>query len=700
MAASCFLHVYRAMPAKEGEVLALLPAGDGAAASLRLALRLLRGGLRLGVTVFAPDVFCRQLTALAALVVLRRLLWAARKLWRAGTRTVWSVVSPQARYIAELKQERRRCKDYGSFREVGERLDAALGLDRWKRDDNSRHFDARRLRERTQKYKELMERGDVAGCLFALRQELLRKHFGVCNPRLFEVCNTGTKVVVEQYVDTVSEAMTWAAFEHHEHGAERVPLAEKLAFFTETKHSFGRCALLLSGGASLGMYHFGVVKALHQNGFLPRIISGTSAGAIVCGMICGRTDEELLRMWDKDFQWAKHFNFEFFGDVSFKRFLQRGGEGLYSSEVLERALRDNIGELTFLEAFDRTGRICNITVSGVPGSTEYPMLLNYLTSPHVLIWSAALASAAVPGVFEARELLAKQRDGHVAAYLPGGLKWRDGSMQNDLPMTRLTELFNVNYFIVSQVNPQATLVTGGGFGSRRGPIFRVGQFLRRELKQYLLSIVELGLGTGGHRVSPWLRPVGCGAMGLLVQEYEGDITIYSGRGMREVPCLLTNGSEEMLRRYTAQSEWETWWSIPQIENACKIEFVMDEILKELRTEVLRKKEQAQGDRGELCEGPLIRRMISKDLGVRRLPSFHRDLVQLMHAKEEGLLTKVGLGPRQGGSRNASTPLLAVAGRNASGASIASFGGGGKEGPSSMLASSRSLLNLLAAAEAD
>lgn len=30
------------------------------------------------------------------------------------------------------------------------------------------------------------------------------------------------------------------------------------------------------------------------------------------------------------------------------------------------------------------------------------------------------------------------------------LKWSDGSVENDLPMTRLSELFNVNHFIVSQ----------------------------------------------------------------------------------------------------------------------------------------------------------------------------------------------------------------------------------------------------------
>jgi TAG lipase / steryl ester hydrolase / phospholipase A2 / LPA acyltransferase len=32
-------------------------------------------------------------------------------------------------------------------------------------------------------------------------------------------------------------------------------------------------------------------------------------------------------------------------------------------------------------------------------------------------------------------------------------RWIDGSVDNDLPMSKLSELFNVNHFIVSQVNP-------------------------------------------------------------------------------------------------------------------------------------------------------------------------------------------------------------------------------------------------------
>jgi predicted acylesterase/phospholipase RssA len=45
------------------------------------------------------------------------------------------------------------------------------------------------------------------------------------------------------------------------------------------------------------------------------------------------------------------------------------------------------------------------------GSSRQPRLLNYLTYPNVLIWSAAVASCAIPGVFNPVELFAKDPSG-------------------------------------------------------------------------------------------------------------------------------------------------------------------------------------------------------------------------------------------------------------------------------------------------
>ena len=57
----------------------------------------------------------------------------------------------------------------------------------------------------------------------------------------------------------------------------------------------------------------------------------------------------------------------------------------------------DVGLYTFQEAFDKTGRIINITVA--PNNNyDPPRLLNYLTAPHVCVWSAAAASCALPGI--------------------------------------------------------------------------------------------------------------------------------------------------------------------------------------------------------------------------------------------------------------------------------------------------------------
>ena len=41
----------------------------------------------------------------------------------------------------------------------------------------------------------------------------------------------------------------------------------------------------LSGGAYLGYYHVGVIKALWSQNLMPRVISGASAGSIITALI-------------------------------------------------------------------------------------------------------------------------------------------------------------------------------------------------------------------------------------------------------------------------------------------------------------------------------------------------------------------------------------------------------------------------------
>ena len=93
--------------------------------------------------------------------------------------------------------------------------------------------------------------------------------------------------------------------------------------------------LVLSGGGARGVSHLGAVKALHERGIFPDIISGTSAGAIAGSFLAyGYTPDEIL---------------EIIIGTSFLRYVRPtlAGSGLLRMDRLEEIFRKYIPENTF-----------------------------------------------------------------------------------------------------------------------------------------------------------------------------------------------------------------------------------------------------------------------------------------------------------------------------------------------------------------
>ena len=144
----------------------------------------------------------------------------------------------------------------------------------------------------------------------------------LCSRRLYTHLRAGTKRLIEEYISEVVRALQLVCVTESAGGlpsvqqegddadadgteqsddCSRAPTtAEKLSFFNETRHAFGRSALLLSGGATLGLYHIGVMKALHDCNLLPRVLSGSSVGSIIVAMVGTRSDEDLIDLFDPD----------------------------------------------------------------------------------------------------------------------------------------------------------------------------------------------------------------------------------------------------------------------------------------------------------------------------------------------------------------------------------------------------------------
>lgn len=209
------------------------------------------------------------------------------------------------------------------------------------------------------------------------------------NIKLYKHSRIGTKDLIEAYISSALatlDALLDVSAKCKCDGLESKYILEQVIF---ARQSFGRSALLLSGGATFGMNHIGVLKALWDAHLLPRIISGASAGSIVCAVTCTRTDEEIPDLLSSFCQ-GDLAVFEEEGNENsllgkLARFLKFGA--MFDISHLTRVMKDLVGDMTFQESYNRTRRILNITVSSA-SLYELPRLLNYITAPNVLIWSA------------------------------------------------------------------------------------------------------------------------------------------------------------------------------------------------------------------------------------------------------------------------------------------------------------------------
>ena len=179
------------------------------------------------------------------------------------------------------------------------------GRNSWKEDPVSPEYDYVLLQKRLQQFREARAAGDLSRVLFLLRVSLSRtfahagnpevsvarppRHFVDKGGQLYRHTNIGTKRVIEEYICEVQEALEFLLRAE----SPLVSDATKLDQLTCLRQAYGRTALLLSGGGTLGMNHVGVLSALFERNMLPRIINGTSAGSIVAGVCCTRTDDEL-----------------------------------------------------------------------------------------------------------------------------------------------------------------------------------------------------------------------------------------------------------------------------------------------------------------------------------------------------------------------------------------------------------------------
>ncbi|MCJ1357853.1 MAG: hypothetical protein MMC33_007849 [Icmadophila ericetorum] len=543
----------------------------------------------------------------------------------------WTRKKPREALLDDLKAAR----SYEQWEEVAYKLDELLGGDLWRQNATSKYYDYRLIYERLQAIIEAREDEDVLGLVNLLRSGLVRNLGNITAPRLFNRAYAGTKLLIEDYITQVALAIQYVtAMPTTQSYQSGWTSQAKLDLLHDTRQAFGRSTLVLQGGAIFGLCHLGVVKALHLRGLLPRIITGTATGALIAALVGIHTEDELLDFLNGDGidlsaftrhqkeKYAKDSKISSLDDpdgllqTSLRRLERYFREGYFLDvHVLEECVRTNVGDLTFEEAYARTKRVLNITVA-TSGRGGIPNLLNYLTAPNVLIWSAALASnTSSTTLYTPTILKCKDETGAIVPWTSAANttfhSWRQASYADrDSPFARIAELFNVNHFIVSQARPYIAPFLRSDLhhpnlrqsGPEKGVISTVLRFVALEVHHRLNQLDNFG-------VLPRV------VRHLLIDEN------IPGSGLTLIPAihpidllkLLENPTKESLDYWILRGERSVWPAIGALKIRCAVEVELDR-----GYQMVRRRKPLDGDHGLVGTG--MEKGLGLGLGVKRTGS--------------------------------------------------------------------------------
>jgi len=230
--------------------------------------------------------------------------------------------------------------------------------------------------------------------------------------------------------------------------------------------------------------------------------------------------------------------------------------------------------MTFREAYNKTGRVLNISV--VPSDRHSPTkVLNYITAPDTVIWSAMLATAAVPSIMNPVVLMQKLKNGQLVPW-NWGSKFKDGSLRVDIPLQSLHLLFNVTHPVVAQANPHVHLFFFAPRGSAGKPVAHRkakgwrGNFLLSAAEQWLkLELTKNFKVIRDLDLLPEL--LGSDWSSVFLQRFDGAVTIWPRTRVMDWLRILTDPDPPEMARLLRVGQFVTWPKLHMIKNRMRLE---------------------------------------------------------------------------------------------------------------------------------
>ena len=477
-----------------------------------------------------------------------------------------------------LRKRLRKAETYEEWISAAQDLDTCLGNEEWKDDENYAYYDYKLLRQVTNTLQKYRKTNDMEGLLLTMDSCIKANYAGIESSRLYSETYYGTKNLIEEYLEELNTCIGMFL------KSTEISADVKRTMFRRWNTTYGKTALCLSGGACFAYYHFGVVRALLDASLLPRVVTGTSGGGIVAALVCTHNSEELKQLIVPELAHKITACNESLS-VGISRWWRTGAR-FSAVDWAKKSSFFTRGDTTFKEAYERTGRILNVSV--IPHNMHSPpKLINYITAPDCVIWSALIASAAVPGILNPVVLMMKTKSGKLVPY-NFGHRWKDGSLRTDIPVQQLNMYFNVNFSVVSQTNPHISIFFYAPRGSvgrpvshRKGRGWR-GGFLASAMEQYLK--LELNKNLKVLRDLELLpRPLGQDWSSIWLQRFDGNVTIWPKTVPSDFWYILSDPTPERLERMILFGKRATFPKLKMIKNRLSIERLIQQGRKTYKT---------------------------------------------------------------------------------------------------------------------
>lgn len=470
-------------------------------------------------------------------------------------------------------------QNYQEWMSEARAYDANKGLEHWKKIDQTQAYDHSLVRARLDKIRKMRIERNNAGLLFVLNEGVHGNLGGMGNEALYTKAKSGTKKLVEEYIVEVCDALEYIAGPE----VDDISFETKLDFFFRLQEAFGQSALMLSGSGSLLYFHIGVVLALAEQNLIPKVISGSSGGAFIGSILCSHNDDELEHVFDLD----NFLDKELVERSRLKKESEKDSRlssfktASTTVDDFQRNIERLIPDLTFQEAFDKTGRHLNVSIASAEDA-KTSRLLNAKTSPNVFLRESVKASASAPGLFPPAALSARNEAGKKQAYLPSQ-RWVDGSLSSDLPAKRLARLYGANHFVVSQTNPHVIpFVTDAK--RKRDPMSLIRYASLDTARTWVNTSAAL-----------WRKPMASSErltkvtnrlLSIINQNYKGDINIIPPKKYFNPIKQFGSMSRADMDDLVEAGRRATWPKIEMIRLQSKISRTIEKITHEYHHEVI------------------------------------------------------------------------------------------------------------------